>query len=325
MTIKRIKLLIQSFLFLSSCLKAACGSPSLTFLSTALVRSGDGPLAEQLTVYDGVPISHCNGLTEEAKLKQTLQSNPTPLQHCYNAIADMVESLYVIPKYINNTVYLRVFGKPTDNPEQALLICHVTSTDTSVTSVHLTGNGACRASQITVPGPLPSGDGSVIIRLTARISLNQYSNTCGCTVQTDSRDITVSWDGYTLDGRYLLYHTVNWLTLIGKIGFGLVFLTLIVIFVFFAVKKSRRPPKVDPQLIKQFTRMCETLTNPDVQSVMASFIQGAEINREYQERWEEWKKSKDQNYYDRDFYGGHVKDIDSLQQENGRNRNVLVV
>lgn len=391
---KRIELLIQSFLFLSSCLKAACGYHSLTFLSSGLVRPGDHPLAEQLTVYDGVPISHCDGPAEEEKLKQSLQSNNLP-QHCVDAIVDILNSLYVIPKSINSTVYivqrwrgciqstdgtvsafetwavngddflnfdpglkkwsslspsakavehlwnnekarnsvysnfiiyqcpqmikginlrsihqetdLQVFGKSTASPEQALLICHVTSTDTSVRSVHLTGNGDCRASQIKVPGPVPSGDGSVIIRLTARISLKN-SNTCSCTVQADGRDITVFWDGYTLDGRYLLYHTVNWLALIGKIGVSLVFLTLIVIFVVFAVKKkSRRTPKVDPQLIAQFTRMNESLTNPEVQSVMVSFLQGTKINREYEERWEVWIKSKDQNCYDRDFYGGHVE------------------
>ncbi|TWW54388.1 WD repeat domain phosphoinositide-interacting protein 2 [Takifugu flavidus] len=84
---------------------------------------------------------------------------------------------------------LRVFANPV-NRTKALLKCHVTSTDKSVRSVSLTEDGATKANWITVTGPLPSGDGSVILILTAEVPLI-HTNIYGCVVQTEDRNITV--------------------------------------------------------------------------------------------------------------------------------------
>ncbi|TWW54805.1 hypothetical protein D4764_0116110 [Takifugu flavidus] len=84
---------------------------------------------------------------------------------------------------------LRVFANPVDRT-RALLKCHVTSTDKSVRSVSLTEDGATKANWITVTGPLPSGDGSVILILTAEVPLI-HTNIYGCVVQTEDRTITV--------------------------------------------------------------------------------------------------------------------------------------
>ncbi|TWW53771.1 hypothetical protein D4764_0116830 [Takifugu flavidus] len=86
---------------------------------------------------------------------------------------------------------LRVFANPVDRTK-ALLKCHVTSTDKSVRSVSLTEDGAPKANWITVTGPLPSGDGSVILILTAEVPLI-HTNIYGCVVQTEDRNITVMW------------------------------------------------------------------------------------------------------------------------------------
>ncbi|TWW69507.1 hypothetical protein D4764_18G0003130 [Takifugu flavidus] len=86
---------------------------------------------------------------------------------------------------------LRVFANPVDRTK-ALLKCHVTSTDKSVRSVSLTEDGATKANWITVTGPLPSGDGSVILILTAEVPLI-HTNIYGCVVQTEDRNITVMW------------------------------------------------------------------------------------------------------------------------------------
>ncbi|XP_056880030.1 RLA class II histocompatibility antigen, DP beta chain-like isoform X3 [Takifugu flavidus] len=112
-------------------------------------------------------------------------------------------------KEIEKRTDLRVFANPVDRTK-ALLKCHVTSTDKSVRSVSLTEDGATKANWITVTGPLPSGDGSVILILTAEVPLI-HTNIYGCVVQTEERNITVMWDGNTLDGRYILYiHMTLW-------------------------------------------------------------------------------------------------------------------
>ncbi|XP_042244714.1 zinc-alpha-2-glycoprotein-like [Thunnus maccoyii] len=379
--------------------RSSNGSHSLVFLSTGRVRTGDTHSSEQLTVFDGAPISHCDSLTKKDEFKQTLQSKHLP-PRCDNAIADILDTLYDIPKYINSSVYivqrrrgciqstnetvsafdtwavngidfisfdpesqrwtsqspsaktvehlwnndrarnavfrgfirsqcpqmiqriklrpikqnteLRVFAKSTANTDQVQLRCHVTSTDKSVSSVHLIGNGAPRASWITVTGPLPSGDGSVIIRLTAGISLSRNTNTYGCTVQTGGDSITVFWDGSTLDGRHLVYDLHKWDILIAITGFCSVVtvITLIscgMIFLLKCVKKkSRPPPTVDPQLTVQYTRIMGGVTSSDLQVVIAANIQGTERNREYQDRWEVWITSRDQNYYDPEYFANRV-------------------
>lgn len=88
---------------------------------------------------------------------------------------------------------VRVFAKPDVSTDRALLTCHVTTTDKSVSSVQLIGNGASQARWGSVTGPLPSEDGSVIFRLRAGISLNQNTNIYGCAVQTGGHNFTVFW------------------------------------------------------------------------------------------------------------------------------------
>lgn len=84
-----------------------------------------------------------------------------------------------------------MFAKPDVEKDRALLTCHVTTTDKSVSSVQLIGNGAPQASWSSVTGP--SEDGSVILRLRAGISLNQDTNIYGYAVQTGSHNLTVFW------------------------------------------------------------------------------------------------------------------------------------
>ncbi|XP_042292910.1 uncharacterized protein LOC121914031 [Thunnus maccoyii] len=219
----------------------------------------------------------------------------------------MIQRIKLRP--IKQNTELCVFAKPTANTNQVLLRCHVTSIDKSVSSVHLIGDGVSRASWITVTGPLPSGNGSVIIRLTAGISLSRNTNTYGCTVQTGSDNISVFWDGSTLDGRHLVYDSHKWdilivitahcstVSVIILISCGMIFLLKCV------KEKPRPPPTVDPQL---YTRIMGSVTSPDQQSVIAANIQGLKRNREYQDRWEEWIRSRDQNYYDPEYYAIQV-------------------
>ncbi|XP_071315420.1 IgG receptor FcRn large subunit p51-like isoform X2 [Trachinotus anak] len=381
---KWIQLLIPCFLLSA----AQCGSHSLVFLSTGHVQPGDRPSFEQLTVFDGVPISHCDGLTTTEKFKPALEPKNLP-ERCEDAYTAILESLHVIPPLTNRTVYvvqrrrgciqsangkdsafeawsvngldfitfdpesqrwtaqspsavtvehkwnnnrprnvafsefirqhcpsmikgiqlrsinsktdLMVFAKPTSDPAQVLLTCHVTSTDRSVSSVYLTRDGA--SSRTTVTGPMPGPeDGSVILRLTAWISLSQH--TYSCTTETGGHKISAVWDGKTLDGRPLLKEAgVHWKTLIVIIGVLCVVLiiTSISCLTMCLLKFKRKPrprPPADPHLVEQFTRIVESVMSPDLQSVMVSFIQGSEINREYQDRWEVNISRTQQNHYD---------------------------
>ncbi|XP_029983504.1 hereditary hemochromatosis protein homolog isoform X2 [Sphaeramia orbicularis] len=285
MKLNWIELLILCLIFSA----AECGFHSLQFLSSGLVKSTGRPVFEQLLLYDGVEISHCDSRTRQEQLKPTLETKHLP-KTCAGARADILIFLSETTPFINRTVgvvqrrrgciqsddgsvsafeawavngmdsltfdpesqmwtsqspssetvrhrwnkdkernfafqyfirhlcpemiqkitlrsvnkstELRVFGKPTAYTDQALLRCHVTTTDKSVSSVHLVGDAAPQAIWTSVTGPVPSGDGCVILRLTARI-YTQKPNTYGCTVQTGSDNKTVYWDGKTLDGTDL--------------------------------------------------------------------------------------------------------------------------
>ncbi|TWW54178.1 hypothetical protein D4764_0192050 [Takifugu flavidus] len=170
---------------------AECGSHSLEFLSTGRVQPGSGLHFEQVTEFDGVVISHCDSGTQQEHFKPVLESHNLP-GTCEVALNDAFGALKEISKFTNHTLYLRVFANPV-NRTKALLKCHVTSTDKSVRSVSLTEDGAPKANWITVTGPLPSGDGSVILILTAEVPLI-HPNIYGCVVQTEDRTITVMWD-----------------------------------------------------------------------------------------------------------------------------------
>ncbi|XP_028422608.1 uncharacterized protein LOC114547429 [Perca flavescens] len=208
---------------------------------------------------------------------------------------------------------LRVFAKPIVDTDQALLRCHVKSTNKSVSSVHLIGNGASRASWISVTGPMPAEDRSVILRLTAKISQSRNTVTYGCTVQTGSHNITVFWDGNTLDGRNLLDNSsVFWTILLVILG---VFCVLFIIAsisraircLLKCVKKKSSPPsRVDPQLAEQFTRIMESVASPDLQSVIFSVMRGTEGNRELQDQWEMSIVIRDQSHYDPEYYAHQI-------------------
>ena len=101
---------------------------------------------------------------------------------------------------------VRIFAKPTENADLALLTCHVTSTDRSVSTVHLIGDGASRVSWISRIGPMPSEDQSVILRLTAGISLSRNADTYSCTVQTQGHNITEYW-GETFWKLFILFES----------------------------------------------------------------------------------------------------------------------
>ncbi|KAF1375222.1 hypothetical protein PFLUV_G00237260 [Perca fluviatilis] len=394
---KWIQLLIPCLLIST----ITCGSHSLKFLSTGRVQPGDQPLVEQLTVFDGVPISYCDTLTKREQLKPTLESQKLP-ENCHEAWENIIDSLNKIPRLMNSTVYvvqrrrgcilsangmvfafeawavngmdfisfdpesqrwtaqspsarpveqlwnkqiamnhvyrrfikeecpqmiqeiklrpiqqeteLRVFAKPIVDTDQALLRCHVTSTDKSVSSVHLIGNGASRASWIRVTGPMPAEDGSVILRLTAKISQSRNTVTYGCTVQTGSHNITVFWDGNTVDGRNLLDNSrVFWKILL--VILGVVCAVFIIAGIYRAIRylvkcvkmKPSPPSRVDPQLVEQFTRMMESVASPDLQSVIFSVTQGREGNRKSHEQWEMVVLLRDQSHYDPEYFADKIE------------------
>lgn len=67
------------------------------------MQSGDQPSFEQLTVYDGVPISYCNSVTKREELKPILESKNFP-EYCDEACYNILDSLHEIAQFINNTV-----------------------------------------------------------------------------------------------------------------------------------------------------------------------------------------------------------------------------
>ncbi|XP_049917149.1 major histocompatibility complex class I-related gene protein-like [Epinephelus moara] len=224
---------------------------------------------------------------------------------------EMIQTIQL--RSIPQKTELRIFAKSIENKDEVLLRCHVTSTDRSLSSLHLIGNGASRASSITVTGPVPSGDGSVILRLTARISQSQNTNTYGCTIQTGGQKTTVFWDGSALDGRYLLHlSSAHWKILTVILGFfctvsAITILSCATIFLLKCVKKKSSPPlQVDPQLMEQFSRMMESVASPDLQSVLISFTRVTERNREFQQQWEVSIRLRDQNDYDPEYFGHQV-------------------
>ncbi|XP_071773490.2 major histocompatibility complex class I-related protein 1-like [Centroberyx gerrardi] len=200
---------------------------------------------------------------------------------------------------INQHTDVRILAKPIPNTAKVSLRCHVTSTDKSVRAVYLIGEGA---TQVTVTGPLPSGDGSVILRLTAEIS-SQNMTKYGCKVQTSSHNISVLWDGDTHDGRHqwqILMIILCFLVII-TIIFGVINLLLK-----FEKQKSHRPPSVDPQRVQQFARFMEYEGSAETRMVVISHIFGVHIPQKYQEsqtHWEEMTTLWEEIYYDPEFHG----------------------
>ncbi|XP_056224932.1 uncharacterized protein LOC130164303 [Seriola aureovittata] len=379
------QLLIHCFLLSAG----ECGSHALVFLSTGRVQPGNQLSFEQLTVFDGVPISHCDSSTRTEEFKPSLESKNLP-SSCEAAYSDITESLHVIPPLINSTVYvvqrrrgciqsadgrnsafeawsvngedfitfdpesqrwtpqspsavtvkqrwkrngarniffsrfirqqcpvliqrirlrsinprtdLNMFAKPIAHTAQILLICHVTSTDRPVSSVHLTGDGAPSARWITVTGPVPGPeDGSVVLRLTPEISLSQH--TYRCAVQAGGHNISAVWDGKTLDGRLLLTESSgHWKTLILILEvLGVVSIITIISWATVCLLncvKTSRPRRVDPQLMEQFV------------NVVISFTQGSERNPEHPARCEMNIRLRDQNFYDPEYFANLINGAD---------------
>lgn len=209
---------------------------------------------------------------------------------------------------------LFVFAKPSENGYEAQLRCHLTTTDKSVKSVHLIGDGVSSVIYMSVMGPVPSGDEAVILRLKAGIFLRHSRLTYGCNVQTEGHNVTVYWNGNTIDGKSL-YHVYTYKTLTAVLGF-IAMITLSVLMGFAMkslytyIKMRRRPPPPPPgpELIGLFESFIQSPTiNPISRNILLSFIYGTTIPERYQNTHEEWLEMVDrENYFDPEFYGGRV-------------------
>ena len=87
----------------SSNVLSLAGLHSLEFLSTGRVQPGSPSSFDQLTVFDGVPISHCGSLTRTEEFKPSLESHDLPTR-CEDACIDVLVSLAVLPSLTNSTV-----------------------------------------------------------------------------------------------------------------------------------------------------------------------------------------------------------------------------
>ncbi|XP_071368921.1 major histocompatibility complex class I-related gene protein-like [Centroberyx affinis] len=243
-----------------------------------------------------------------------MSQSPTaaPLEHSWNnrearnhAFSHFIKTqcplmlMGVKLRSINQHTDVRILAKPIPNTAKVSLRCHVTSTDKSVRAVHLIGEGAAR---VTVTGPLPSGDGSVILRLTAEIS-SQNMTKYGCKVQTSSHNITVLWDGDTHDGRHQWQILMIILCLLAII---IVLFGLINLLLKCGKQKSHRPPSVDPQEVQQFARFMESEGSAEIRMVVIAHVFGVNIPQKYQEaqiNWEEMTTLRERIYYDTEFHG----------------------
>ncbi|XP_072314106.1 uncharacterized protein [Eucyclogobius newberryi] len=384
-------------------------SHSLVFLSTGRVSSKGSYDFEQLTVYDGVTVSHCDGLTKKERLKSTLQKSSLPAD-CEKPYANIREAITNIQDHSNYTVdvvqrrqscsrspngtvsaveawavngnefltfdpdtlkwtsqspsalkvkelwdkqnirsdvyrnflrhlcpkmvqemtlkstpkntELHIFAKPVEGSNEAFLCCHVTTTDRSVKSVRLIGDGATRVSGFSVVGPLPAGGDARVLRLTAGISLSLEGLSYGCEVQSQGHSISAFWNGNTLDGRHI-YHSL-WdkaiPAIIGLLAVMAVILTVscLTICLLRIIKIKRRPPPPPPrpELTEQFESFIRSSTlYPDVRNYLLSFISGPRTQENYRDDYNQWFEMMErQNCFDPEFYG----------RQNGPNRLILV-
>ncbi|KAM3608195.1 uncharacterized protein V6R79_020688 [Siganus canaliculatus] len=193
---------------------------------------------------------------------------------------------------------MRVFGKAIDSRREALLRCHVTSTDQSVSSLQLVGGVALWSS---VSRSKPSEDGCVVLRLTAGISLSQDGY--GCRVETGSGNITVLWDGKTLDGTDLRPSTLPWIIAFICIVTVMAVLSCIVITLLECVRMEEpvRPQNVDSALMQQFVEMDQRGVAPDLRSIIGLLTQKMVTDRD----WYHWATriiQRDQDFYDPEFF-----------------------
>lgn len=215
-------------------------------------------------------------------------------------------------KSVPKNTELRVFAKDTEYTDEAELRCHVTTTDRSVKSVYLIGDGASRVSWISVMGPLPSGDGSLILQLKAGFSLRHSSLTYGCAVQTEEQTISVYWDGKTIEGRYIVH---NIWSNVGPVVIAAISMTgcivgisCLMICLQKCVQMKRRPapPPPRPELREQFESFIQSASlYPDIRNILMSFIYGSNTPDQYKDLYNQWLQMVEgQNDYDPEFYGG---------------------
>lgn len=394
MKINTLVLLCFSFVLGSGC-------HTLVFLSTGRWISQSQIHFEQITFFDNITVSKCDGVTREEHFKPRLQKTTLPKQ-CNEAYDNIWESIYTIRDHTDNSVdvvqrrrgcsratdgtesyfeawalngnefvtfnpetltwtahshsslkvkeiwdkqrtrnhafsaflknfctemiqqislkpitkntELRVFAKPDESSDEAQLLCHVTTTDPTAKSVHLIGNGATRVSGFSVMGPLPSGGDSWILRLTTRISLSLSHLTYGCTVLAENHNLTVYWNGTTLDGRYV-YYSMTYKFLNAIIGFLAVIALILVmscamIALLNMMKMRRRPPAPPPrpELREQFESFIQSSTlYPDIRNIILSFLYGSNTPDGHIDSINQWLEMRErENNYDPDFYGVHV-------------------
>ncbi|KAM3607693.1 uncharacterized protein V6R79_011897 [Siganus canaliculatus] len=379
---------------------AECGVHSLQFLSTARVDPGVRPQFEQLTLFDGVPISYCDSDTRKEQPRPALESGPVAYS-CDEGHYNMLGSLHEITlvsngsvevvqrrrgcllstngtlssfeswavdgedfiqfdadsqtwtplsdsakklqqrwnnrkeqnhfysifikkrcpemmskvqlKVIEQKTEMRVFGKAIGSRHWALLRCHVTSTDQSVSSLQLVGGVALWSS---VSRSKPSEDGCVVLRLTAGISLSQDGY--GCRVETGSGNITVLWDGKTLDGTDLrpspLPLIIAFIGIMTAIG-----VTPCVVIILLKCVRMEEPvrPQIlfDPALMQQFI-----VDYPEPHSIFALLRQKVKV---MEQTWYQWATriiQREQDFFDPEFFanadvGESVPDPDQQHEE----------
>ncbi|KAM3607833.1 uncharacterized protein V6R79_014755 [Siganus canaliculatus] len=210
---------------------------------------------------------------------------------------------------------MRVFGKAINSRHQALLRCHVTSTDQSVSSLQLVGGVALWSS---VSRSTPSEDGCVVLRLTAGISLSQDGY--GCRVETGSGNITVLWDGKTLDGTDLRPSRLPLIIAFICIVIIIAIMSCVVITLLKCVKMNEPPPpqNIDPALRQQFIEMDQREVAPDLLNIIGLLTQKILLGREWY-RWATGTIQRDQDFYDPEFFaadiGESVPDPDQQHEE----------
>ncbi|KAK7904165.1 hypothetical protein WMY93_016772 [Mugilogobius chulae] len=369
-------------------------SQSLVFLSTGRVITESKFAFEQVTVFNDIIVSFCNGVTKKEQLKSRLQNSSMPLS-CEKDHVNILEAINNIHTYMTVDVVqrmrgcsassngsvsametwavngqefltfdpdtstwmskspsavkikelwdnqpmrshdyryflkskcpkmlqqitlkstpknteLHVFAKPLENNE-AFLCCHVTTTDRSVKSVRLIGDGATHVSGFTVAGPLPTGGDAWVFRLRARISLSVTHLTYGCAVQSAGQNMSVFWNGNTLDGRHI-YYSLWEKAVPAVIGF---------VSVIVKMKRRPPPPRIRPEIRDQFESFIESSTlYPDIRNYLLSFIYGSNTPESHRGDYNQWFEMMErQNNYDPEFYGGrrvaHSSDAVTLRR-----------
>uniref|UniRef100_A0AAV2JH49 Uncharacterized protein n=1 Tax=Knipowitschia caucasica TaxID=637954 RepID=A0AAV2JH49_KNICA len=194
----------------------------------------------------------------------------------------------------NPSTDLHVFANPLQTTNDAVLCCHLTTSDPTVKTVFLIGNGATHV-------------------LKALISLSNTHLTYGCAVQSEGFNISMYWNGNTLDGQHI-YRTFWEKTLPAIFGFIAVIALLLClsIAIIFCLKYVKRrplppPPPPRPELTQQFERFIESSTlYPDIRNYLLSFIYGTNTPEHHRDSYDQWLEMMErQNSVDPEFYPAH--------------------